>query len=215
MEEEPRDRVELQSTRLYDAAIEGNVPSLLSLLEEDPLILDRSCIEKSSRFNQSPLHVAANFGHLEFAMEILRRIPRMAEELDHTQRLSPLHVSSMNGHLEIVKALLAVNPSMCLARDQDGRNPVHVATIKGQIHVLVELLRTKPQAVREQTHAGETALHLCVKHGQLEALKFLVHVMDDGELLNFKDNSGNTILHLAVTAKQPEVRKIKLSYFNN
>ncbi|KAJ8423478.1 hypothetical protein Cgig2_013521 [Carnegiea gigantea] len=186
MEEEPRDRVELLSRRLYDAAIEGN---------------------KSSRFNQSPLHVAANFGHLEFAREILRRRPRMAEELDHTQRLSPLHVSSANGHLEIVKALLAVNPNMCLARDQDGRNPVHVAAINGQIHVLGELLGTRPQAAREQTHAGETALHLCVKHSQLEALKFLVHVTDDEELLNSKDSNGNTILHLAVTARQTETVK--------
>ena len=205
MEEERKDRLGSLATRLHDAALEGNIPSLINLLQLDPLILDRCCNERSSCFNRSPLYVAANLGHLEFVTEILRRKPRMAEELDHAQRSSPLHVSSANGHLEVVKALLAVNPNTCLVRDQEGKNPIHVAAINGRVHVLDELLRAKPQAAREQTHGGESVLHLCVKHNQLESLEFLVNVMDDRELLNFKEDNGNTVLHLAVAAKQLEV----------
>uniref|UniRef100_A0A803LBA7 Uncharacterized protein n=1 Tax=Chenopodium quinoa TaxID=63459 RepID=A0A803LBA7_CHEQI len=51
---------------------------------------------------------------------------------------------------------------------------------------------------------GESVLHLCVKHKQPKALRFLVKRMDDGELLNLDDALGNTVLHLAVAAKQPE-----------
>ncbi|KAK9683795.1 hypothetical protein RND81_10G165000 [Saponaria officinalis] len=111
------------------------------------------------------------------------------------------------GHLEIVKALISVNPDMCLARDVDGLNPVHVAATKGQVHVVYEILKVVPQAARERTNAGVTVLHLCVKHCQIDALKYLISVVDDAELLNLGDFDGNTILHLAVATKQPEMLK--------
>ncbi|XP_048494748.1 ankyrin repeat-containing protein ITN1-like [Beta vulgaris subsp. vulgaris] len=193
-----------RETRLYDAALGGDVPSLLELLRDDPLILDRCIIEKSCRFVQSPLHVATNHGHLEFIKEILCHKPELAEELDQSKRWSPLHMASAKGHLEILKALLAVNSSMCFVRDKDGRNVIHVAAMNGQIQVLGVLLRAKPQAARERTTDGETVLQLCVKHSQSQALMFLVRTMGDAQLLNSKDSDGNTILHLSVAAKHYE-----------
>ncbi|KAH9624128.1 hypothetical protein KSS87_011507 [Heliosperma pusillum] len=192
-------------TNLCDAAFEGNVPSLINLLQEDPLILDRWNIKNSTNFTQTPLHIAVNLGHLEFTREILHRKPELAEQLDHSKRWSPLHVASAKGHLEIVKDLLVASVDMCFVQDLDGKNPVHVAAIRGQIHVLDELVRTVPLAARERTYSGETVLHLCLKHGQPEAFKFLVNVLDDGEILNSRNSDGNTVLHLAVAAKQLEV----------
>ncbi|KAK9683797.1 hypothetical protein RND81_10G165200 [Saponaria officinalis] len=96
---------------------------------------------------------------------------------------------------------------MCLARDVDGLNPLHVAATKGQVHVVDEILKVVPQAARERTNAGVTVLHLCVKHRQIDALKYLISVVDDAELLNLRDFDGNTILHLAVATKQPEMVK--------
>ncbi|KAK9742092.1 hypothetical protein RND81_03G147900 [Saponaria officinalis] len=198
-------RIESLVTNLYDAALEGNVPSLLALLQEDPLILERYSLKKSFDFTQTPLHVAVNLGHLDFSREILGRKPELAEELDFSKRWSPLHVASAKGYLEIVKILLVVNPDMCLVRDLDGRNPIHVAAIKGQVHVLDELVRVMAQAARERTNRGETVLHLCVKHGQSDALKYLVNVLADGVVLNSRNCDGNTVLHLAIDGKQLEV----------
>ncbi|KAK9683803.1 hypothetical protein RND81_10G165600 [Saponaria officinalis] len=76
-------------------------------------------------------------------------------------------------------------------------NPVHVAATKGQVHVVVEILKVVPQAVRERTNAGVT----------IDALEYLISVVDDAELLNLRDFDGNTILHLAVATKQPEMVK--------
>lgn len=47
---------------------------------------------------------------------------------------------------------------------------------------------------------------MCVKYNRLEALKVLVESMDreDG-IMNWKDDDGNTVLHLAVAKKQIEV----------
>ncbi|XP_021740848.1 ankyrin repeat-containing protein BDA1-like [Chenopodium quinoa] len=191
---------------MYDAALKGDVPSLLNLLDEDPLILDRCNIQNSGRFMQSPLHVAANLGHINFIIEILCRKPALVEDLDHYSKgPSPLHLASVKGHLEVVRHLLAVKPNLCFSRDQDGRNPIHVAAMCGQVHVLDVLLQAYSQAAWERTNNGDSVLHLCIKHRQPEALKFLSTFLDDHQLINSKDSDGNTILHLVVIAKQPEI----------
>ena len=183
---------------LYEASVEGNITTLLQLLEQDPLILDKVV---ANRHHETPLHVAALRGHLHFAKEILRRTPVLAGELD-SRGSSPLHMAAQKGYVDIVKELLQVNPDMCLARDVDGRNPLQMAAMKGRIQVLVELFRARPFAAYATTIWNETVLHLCVKHNQLEALKFLVSIMNDPESLNAKDDYGMSILHLAVADKQ-------------
>ncbi|TXG61832.1 hypothetical protein EZV62_013195 [Acer yangbiense] len=150
--------------RIYDAAVEGSVISLLNLLQEDPLVLDRFMV---GCYAETPLHIASMLGHLDFVQEILNRKPKLAEELD-SWKLSPLHIATAKGFLDIVKILLSVNSEMCFAHDRDGRNPLHIATIKGRISVLRELVNVRPQAARMLIdHRGETILHLCVRYSQL------------------------------------------------
>uniref|UniRef100_A0A803N972 Uncharacterized protein n=1 Tax=Chenopodium quinoa TaxID=63459 RepID=A0A803N972_CHEQI len=122
--------------RLYDAALLGDVPFLLHLLKEDPLILERCIIEKSSNIKQSPLHVAVAMGHLEFVVEILRREPKLDEMIDNLKGSSPLHIASAKGHLQIIETLIGAKPHMCFARDQEGRTPIFVAAVSGQIDAL-------------------------------------------------------------------------------
>ncbi|KVH87778.1 ankyrin repeat-containing protein BDA1-like [Cynara cardunculus var. scolymus] len=184
---------------LFYASVEGNVTLLQTLLQEDPLILDRVTV---NRCDDMPLHVASMLGHFDFVNEILSRKPQLARESDSQRRL-PLHIASAKGHVEIVKALLSAHPETCLARDRDGRNPLHLAAIKGRYQVVKELLQAQPHAARAMVEQ-ETILHLCVKHNQLEVLKLLVESMGDHEFVNSKDGDGNNILHLAVADKQIE-----------
>ncbi|KAK0571283.1 hypothetical protein LWI29_013615 [Acer saccharum] len=188
--------------RIYEAAVEGSVISLLNLLQEDPLVLDRFMV---GCYAETPLHIASMLGHLDFVQEILNRKPEMAGELD-ARKSSPLHLATAKGYLQIVKKLVSVNPEMCFARDHDGRNPLHIATIKGHFSVLRELVNVRPQAARMSiADRGETILHLCVRHSQLEMLKLLVETIGDNGFLNNKDDDGNTILHTAAADKQVEV----------
>ncbi|KAL6216835.1 hypothetical protein ACLB2K_010053 [Fragaria x ananassa] len=93
---------------LYEAALEGNLTTLTDLLNQDRLALDRFVV---TSFSETPLHVAAMLGHLDFDKEILRRKPELAQELD-LKRSSPLHLASAKGYLGTVKELLRVNPDM-------------------------------------------------------------------------------------------------------
>ncbi|XP_042502342.1 ankyrin repeat-containing protein BDA1-like [Macadamia integrifolia] len=191
--------------RLYEAAMEGNAISLLELLQEDPLMLDRSVATV-----ETPLHIAAILGHLTFAKEILSRKSELAGEFD-SQRRSPLHLASAKGDVEIVKLLLSINPNVCLTRDRDGRTPLHLAAMKDRIQVLNELISAKPEACWVRDDRGETILHLCIKHNSFEALKLLVNSVNDDEFVNLKDDDGNTLLHLAVLNKQLEILKFLLN----
>ncbi|KAK6927244.1 PGG domain, partial [Dillenia turbinata] len=192
--------------RLNEAAVKGSVETLLNLLSEDEHILDRFIIKC---YHETPLHIAAMLGHVDFSKEILARKPELAAELDY-RRLSPLHLAAAKGYVELVKALIPVNPDMCLVCDRDGKNPLHLAAINGRVDVLKELARIKPEAARFRVDHGKNILHLCVLHKQLEALKCLVAIMADHEFVNSKDDDGNTILHLAVADKQIKAVKYLL-----
>lgn len=149
--------MEEMQRRLGEAAVEGNVIALLKLLEEDKPVLD-GCAPDC--FTETPLHISAMLGHLEFTRKILCRKPEFAKELDFLGS-SPLHLATANGHLEVARALLSVNPDMCFAQNRDGRNPLHIAVIKGRVDVLKELVQNKPEAVLHRTARGETVqLHL-------------------------------------------------------
>ncbi|CAA2960924.1 ankyrin repeat-containing BDA1-like [Olea europaea subsp. europaea] len=192
--------METLENMLFEAAAEGNVNSLKKLLQEDPIILDKVIVNS---YSDTPLHVAAILGHIDFVKEIIRRRPEFARELNLCQS-SPLHLASAKGYIEVVKVLLPADPLMCLARDRNGLTPLHLAAIKGRIETVKQLVQANRDAAQVIVGQGQTILHLCIKYYQIEALKHLVNTIRDQDFTNCKDSDGNTILHLAVANKQVE-----------
>ncbi|KAI9191204.1 hypothetical protein LWI28_005070 [Acer negundo] len=87
-------------------AVEGSVTTLLNLLQQDALILDRFTV---GCYPETPLHIASLLGHAEFVQEMLSRKPELAGELD-SRKSSPLHLATAKGYLDIVKMLVSVKP---------------------------------------------------------------------------------------------------------
>lgn len=192
--------------RLYEASLNGSVDSLKQLLVEDPLTLARAAL---TCYDETPLHVALMLGHLDFAKFVVTHKPDMAIEVD-SQGRSPLHFAAANGYVEMVNVLVSVNPNVCLFRDEDGRTPLHLAVMKGRVDVIRVLVRCQPEVIRFRLVQGETLVHLAVKQNQLGALKLLFELGRDGDdLVNVKDDHGNTILHIVAGLRQTEVKKQK------
>ncbi|KAJ9688052.1 hypothetical protein PVL29_014009 [Vitis rotundifolia] len=195
--------VEGRERRLYEASVTGSVNSLKRLMAKDPLTLARAAV---TCFNETPLHVAAMLGHLDFASYLLTHKPDMTMALDLRGR-SPLHLASANGYVEMVNILLSANPDACLIRDEDGRTPLHLAVMKGEVEVTRMLVGARPQVTRYKLDQGETILHSAVKQNRLGALKLLVELAGEVEFVNSKDDYGNTVLRTATALKQYETAK--------
>ena len=138
---------------------------------------------------------------------LMDRNPRLLNKISlYSWNETPLHIAAAS-HIEITQALLQANDDACLIPDQDGMLPLHHAARKGRVEVVRALISARPDSITQAVlHGGDTILHLCVKDNRLEVLKMFVrYVSDKGEFLNFKDQDGNTILHLAVELKQIEV----------
>ncbi|KAL2323362.1 hypothetical protein Fmac_027741 [Flemingia macrophylla] len=193
-------------TKLYEASLNGNVSALNTLIQRDPLILNRISL---SPFSETPLHIASLLGHLQFCEVLLKSKPSLASEADSEGRF-PLHLASAEGHTKVVKALLLINPDACFALDKDDMLPLHLASMRGRIGAIQELYRVMPESIHHIIDDG-SILHLCVRYNHLEALDFLVQSPTvNQQFLLAKDKEGNTILHLAVTLKQIKTIKYLL-----
>ncbi|KAI9078580.1 hypothetical protein K1719_039518 [Acacia pycnantha] len=176
--------------------------------EEEKMI--RNQLQRTTFIN-TPLHISASLGHLEFTKALLAHKPNLATELD-SFRSTALHIASAEGHTHIVRELLAAYEQACSVFDKEGRIPLHVAVIRGRLEVVTELVRAKPESLKIR-HKGKTVLHLCVTYNHLDILKALVdsslEICD--ELLNWRDLDGNTVLHLAIMFKHAETVRYLVS----
>ncbi|KAJ7977949.1 putative Ankyrin repeat family protein [Quillaja saponaria] len=194
--------------RLYEAAEAGDIQILHQLLTEDPLILHTASIIS----DKNPLHIASIAGHVDFAKEILRLKPDLSKELDQ-HGVSPVHTALANGYLEIIRELLKVDGKLCRIKGIENKTPLHYAAIKGRVDIINEMILASPESLEDMTVQRETALHLAVKFSQFEAIKLLVdwaREIKKEDILNWKDEQGNTILHLATWKKQRQVIELLL-----
>ncbi|KAL5560529.1 hypothetical protein UlMin_036740 [Ulmus minor] len=161
-------------TKLFEAALSGNVRVLHQLFQENPLILaDYSLLAPL----ENPLHVATKAGHAGFVQEVLKLKPDAARELNK-EGFRPLDVASAFGYVEIAKELIVKSGSeICRLEGREGRTALHYAVINGKNEIVDELL-------------------------SLESLFEWMQKLGLEEMVNWGDKDGNTVLHLAVARKQ-------------
>ncbi|CAI0547946.1 unnamed protein product [Linum tenue] len=195
---------------LIEACQAGNVDALHQLLRSNPFLLHSTA---ACSPQQNPFHVAAIAGHVDFTREMLKLKPEFAGEVNQ-DGLTALHFAAGNGHLEIVRELVKVNRDLCRVEEgRDGMTALHCAAMKGRVEVIGEILASCPGCVDDVTARRETALHLAVRNSQFGAVKVLTDWMAEKnkrEALNFKDEQGNTVLHLAAWKKQRPVIELLL-----
>ncbi|XP_048326766.2 ankyrin repeat-containing protein BDA1-like [Ziziphus jujuba] len=190
--------------RLFVAAQTGNIQILHQLLAENPFILHT--IELSSQgFN--PLDIASTAGHVEFVKEIIRLRPDFAKQVNQ-DGFSPIHIAAALGNLEIVREFMKVDQKLCRLEGRNRWTALHYAASRGKVDTIQEMLLACPESIEDVTVQNETALHLAVKNCQFQAINFMVtwvREMKKDEILDMKDEHGNSILHLATWRKQRQV----------
>ena len=187
-------------TSLYRAAMEGNT----EILNQIKNLLENQLTPN----NNTVLHVAAQFGHIQSVMEILNMCPSMNRKVNSRGDTS-LHIAAREGHSTIVRALI----EYANALDEELENGVGTAkdmmrmsnevkdtalheAVRNHHSIAVLLLtREDPEYCHPANNAEETPLYLAVERGYV-GLVFVI--LKTCTVPTYGGPGGRTALHSAV-----------------
>ncbi|KAI7987828.1 Ankyrin repeat-containing protein BDA1 [Camellia lanceoleosa] len=120
--------------------------------------------------------------------------------------LSPLHLALRNRHFKTVRQLISFDKELIRVKGRQSYTAFHYVALRNEFDCLAEFLCVCSAAIEYWTIRGETALHIAVKRSNSEASEVLLGWMrrtHRQKILNWTDNEGNTVLHIAVFTLQP------------
>ncbi|KAK1551862.1 hypothetical protein Q3G72_006094 [Acer saccharum] len=199
---------------LKRSAEAGDVDALYSIISHDPDVLET--LDRIPLID-TPLHIAASVGNTHFALEMATLKPSFAWKLNG-HGLSPMHLALLNGHDQLVTSMITVIDSELVRVKAKWRmTPLHYVAQTENIDLLAELLSACPSSIEDLTVRCETAVHVAVKNGRLSAFKVLLGWLrraNKEEILKWKDEDGNTVLHIATFTNQPKVVELLIGTAN-
>ncbi|KAE8669235.1 putative Ankyrin repeat protein [Hibiscus syriacus] len=197
---------------LRNAARKGNVSDLYTLIQRNGNVLRRL---DEVEFIDTPLHIAASEGCMRFAMEMFNLKPSFARKLNQ-QGLSPLHLAVEKGHKEMALRLLEIDTDLTRVKGKNGETPLHYISKDGDHDGLLDrFLEACPESILDVTTQNRTALHIAVENERHDVLRILTGMLMKKdyrrEVVNWKDEDGNTALHLAASKNQPQMLQLLLN----
>ncbi|KAA3481720.1 E3 ubiquitin-protein ligase MIB1-like isoform X1 [Gossypium australe] len=197
---------------LRKAARTGKVNELYRVIQSNGNVLRHF---DEVEFIETPLHIAAEEGCIEFAMEMMNLKPSFARKLNH-QGLSPLHIAVRKGHKEMALRFLEIDKHLVHVRGKKGKTPLrYLCKFGNQLGLLDTFLEASPDCIQDVTTENRTALHIAIQNNRLDVLQLLIRTLKRKdyywEVVNRKDKDGNTALHIAAILNQPKVLKLLLN----
>ncbi|GKU87090.1 hypothetical protein SLEP1_g1541 [Rubroshorea leprosula] len=202
--------------RMRDVAEAGDIEALYALIQENSFVLES--IDRFP-FVDTPLHIAASKGHIDFAMEMMNLKPSYARKLNPAG-LSPMHLALLNCQIHVLRELLKVDKDLVRVKGRGSLTPLHHAVEKGDLDLIAEFLEACPECITDVTIHGQNAIHIAISNDNFETLELLVCWLEkithkDAEIwnkqvLNGIDRGGNTVLHIAASINHPQMVRLLL-----
>ncbi|XP_040284693.1 ankyrin repeat domain-containing protein 6 isoform X1 [Bufo bufo] len=194
-----QDVVAALSERLLVAAYKGQVDNVVQLINKGAKV----AVTKHGR---TPLHLAANKGHLNVVQILLKAGCDLNVQDDGQQ--TALHRAAVVGHSDILAILIQEGCALD-RQDKDGNTALHEAAWHG-FSQSVKLLVKAGANVLAKSKAGNTPLHLACQNGHSQSCRFLLLA---GSRADLKNHAGDTCLHVAARYNHLSVIRILLSAF--
>uniref|UniRef100_A0A803N969 PGG domain-containing protein n=2 Tax=Chenopodium quinoa TaxID=63459 RepID=A0A803N969_CHEQI len=123
---------------------------------------------------QSPLHVAAEMGHLEIIKTLLAARPNMCFVRDQ-DGMTPVHVAVVNNNIDVLEILYNANPHVVRERTNGGEFVLHLCIKQNKEDALEALLSLiDDELLNSKDSDGNTALHLAVIGNQRKMVNMLL-----------------------------------------
>ncbi|GLT42663.1 hypothetical protein SLA2020_166510 [Shorea laevis] len=197
--------------RMRDVAEAGDLEALYALIQENSFVLDT--IDRFP-FVDTPLHIAASKGHIDFAMEMMNLKPSYARKLNPAG-LSPMHLALLNCQIHVVRELLKVDKDLVRVKGRASLTPLHYVVEKGNLDLVAEFLEACPECITDVTIQGQNAIHIAISNNNFATLELLVCWLEkithkdadiwNKQVLNGIDRGGNTVLHIAASINHPRM----------
>ncbi|XP_053566517.1 ankyrin repeat domain-containing protein 6 isoform X2 [Bombina bombina] len=194
-----QDVVAVLSERLLVAAYKGQVDNVVQLINKGAKV----AVTKNGR---TPLHLAANKGHLNVVQILLKAGCDLDIQDDGNQ--TALHRAAVVGNSDILAALIQEGCSLD-RQDKDGNTALHEAAWHG-FSQSVKLLVKAGANVLARNKAGNTPLHLACQNGHSQSCRILLLA---GSRADLKNNAGDTCQHVAARYNHLSIIRVLLSAF--
>ncbi|KAF5464581.1 hypothetical protein F2P56_014651 [Juglans regia] len=179
-------------TPLYLAA-KGRFPDLVS-----EIINKFMSPAYDGPLGETALHAAAFWDDEGMTQNILERYGGDLCKQADQKGWTPLHMAAYKNNIEPTKLLLKSDVEVAYVKDAEGRTALHIAAYCNNSLVTEVIISMCPDCGEVVDNEGRNALHLAVMMTKLRPDVALM-IQDNSplrNLLNQKDNDGNTPLHL-------------------
>ena len=155
----------------------------------------------------NPLLIACEYGSLRVATEIGKQCPLLATIANEDGNIA-MHLVSAKGDVKMVEFLGELDPGSCLVENKYSMIPLQIAVVRGHSVVIRKLISLCSESLEKLTSKQETVFHLALKNSQSDAFQVLVEEakkLNQGHLLEKKDDEGNTVLQIATFKRLTQV----------
>ena len=156
--------------QIWMATEKDDLMTCLKILKKETSQLSHALINQCNSDGWTPLHVAANEGHVD----LIELFVEYGSKLDARSRnfRTPLHIAAIRGNLGVIQAMLMQGADIN-AKDLDGNTPCHFCSEYGHKDCLRYLLLKHP-SLFSKNKEGLSPLDVAVNTEILQVSSSLV-----------------------------------------